>query len=236
MRYFTPVTQDSFQIDQNNRVTDSLTLEQLMFAWERGALNEAAKYWRVETQKWEPLEPMITAEIAAANEAGRVFFVGTRDGRDGPYTSARMLELFRKGDFPPDSTYRREGMKSWSSLAAYEAHEKSNAERAQRAEERRANEQGRGRSRRGSRGFGRSRSRWVYVALGLLFGIFGAHNFYARRFWPGLVELCVFGFVAATFRWKDVLPVGLFVGMIAYPYVLIEVCRRRWDGRGVPFR
>jgi hypothetical protein len=127
-------------------------------------------------------------------------------------------------------------MKTWSSIAAYEAHEKANAERAQRAGERRAHEQGRERSGRRSRSSRPARSRRVYVALGLLFGIFGAHNFYARRFWPGVVELCLFAFVAATFRWKDVLPVGLLVGVIAYPYVLIEVCRRRWDGRGIPFR
>ena len=69
------------------------------------------------------------------------------------------------------------------------------------------------------------RARVVYIMLGIFFGIFGIHNFYANRAAPGLGQLLV----------------TIFLGWLGYPLLLVwiwaivECCTIKADGRGTPF-
>ena|SRR5215510_4337605 len=70
------------------------------------------------------------------------------------------------------------------------------------------------------------KSRGVYAALGLLFGGFGVHNFYAGRINPGIMQLL---FMMSTF-WL------CFPIFVIWLWAVIEVIVVDQDGRGLLMR
>jgi TM2 domain-containing membrane protein YozV len=69
------------------------------------------------------------------------------------------------------------------------------------------------------------RRRRVFIILGLLVGLFGAHNFYAGYFWRGTAQLLVTLFLAP-------LMVGVLITVV---WAVIDLLRVRCDADGKPF-
>ena len=67
------------------------------------------------------------------------------------------------------------------------------------------------------------KSRKIYIILGLLFGWFGLHNFYANRRGTAATQLVLF----LMFFWTLIAPVGLFI------WSVIEIINVRDDGDGI---
>lgn len=80
-----------------------------------------------------------------------------------------------------------------------------------------------------------TKSRVVYIVLGLFLGGLGIHNFYAGRTGAGVAQLIInvvaWGLISTFF----LAPIGvLFLGIIGL-WVLIEICAVSTDGQGRPF-
>jgi len=67
-----------------------------------------------------------------------------------------------------------------------------------------------------------AKSRFIYIILGLLFGVLGVHDFYARRYRRGIeILLCT-----ALFGW---ILIGLIISVIV---TLVEIFKVTHDGDG----
>lgn len=63
--------------------------------------------------------------------------------------------------------------------------------------------------------------RWIYIMLALFLGLFGVHNFYARRIFNGILQL--------------LLTLSLIGIIITIIWVISDIRSIKQDGRGVPF-
>jgi TM2 domain-containing membrane protein YozV len=69
----------------------------------------------------------------------------------------------------------------------------------------------------------RSKSRQVYVLLGIFLGIFGVHNFYAGRIQRAVSQLCL-------------TVLTCFYGAVAsWIWAIVEICVINKDGDGIEF-
>lgn len=73
-------------------------------------------------------------------------------------------------------------------------------------------------------------SRSIYIILGICFGLFGIHNFYAQRWRTGLVQLSltIVGMILSM------VVVGLFLLSAVYLWSLSELLVVSKDGEGLP--
>ena len=69
------------------------------------------------------------------------------------------------------------------------------------------------------------KSRGIYILLALLFGWFGAHNFYAGYYWYGAIQLIVM----VTLFWT------VFVPILPALLAFAEAIMTTEDGNGVKF-
>jgi TM2 domain-containing membrane protein YozV len=67
------------------------------------------------------------------------------------------------------------------------------------------------------------KNKWIYVLLGIFFGIFGVHNFYAGYIGRGITKLLI-----------TILSFGVLF-WISWIWSFIEIIVVRIDSRGVPF-
>lgn len=72
------------------------------------------------------------------------------------------------------------------------------------------------------------KSRVTYVILGLAFGLFGVHNFYANRLASGIIQLILTMFVLLL-SWL-IIPLFLYIPL--YLWVLIELIVVRHSAYG----
>lgn len=91
------------------------------------------------------------------------------------------------------------------------------------------------------------KSRVAYCLLGILFGGLGIHNFYAGRKKRGLIELVLgflLGLIALGLMFTEVpvdqlesikLTINL-LKLIPYIWIVIDLCKVKEDGNGVPFK
>ena len=63
--------------------------------------------------------------------------------------------------------------------------------------------------------------RWIYIMLALFLGLFGIHNFYARRIFNGILQL--------------LLTLSLIGIIITIIWVIADIRSIKQDGRGIPF-
>jgi len=73
------------------------------------------------------------------------------------------------------------------------------------------------------RGTGTSKSRQVYVLLGVFLGIFGVHNFYAGYIQRAVSQLCLT--VLTCF----------YAALVSWIWAIVEICVINKDGDGVEF-
>jgi TM2 domain-containing membrane protein YozV len=68
------------------------------------------------------------------------------------------------------------------------------------------------------------KSRVTFVLLGIFFGCFGVHNFYAGRIRQGVFQLCVTFFSC------------FYLALISWVWAMVEVCMVGSDDEGVAFK
>jgi TM2 domain-containing membrane protein YozV/DNA-directed RNA polymerase subunit RPC12/RpoP len=71
---------------------------------------------------------------------------------------------------------------------------------------------------------GPKKSHFAYIVLGIFFGVFGAHNFYAGYIASGIIQLLI------TFLTGGIGAIAAFI------WAFIEICTVTTDAKGRPFK
>lgn len=191
------------------------------------------------------------------------FYVLRGKDEEGPFTNAEVLELWKAGELTEKHKWASPGMGEWKGISDFLALQRKEQVQVKAADTidvpnkrlvdcpdcgkqvsrlavacpgcgRPINAEAADKRTVYVQPMGMAKNRGVYVILGLLFGFFGFHNFYAGFYGRGAAQLvfCVIGAIGLTSE----VAVFLLVVLVLFVWVVTELMRQRTDGDGLRMR
>lgn len=159
------------------------------------------------------------------------YYISDGGQEQGPFIKSQLRSMWDKGALSAEAFYWREGMMKWEKISLWAA--RSQPPQPAKAEFLVLPSQS-------------AKSRGIYIILGLFFGGFGVHNFYAGYYASGALQaliLCSFlGWTTAAPSLDistDAAAVMLIGGTIMLIYlggwIIVDLCSTTKDASGTPF-